>query len=147
MDTLSQDDALGRQMCNYFISLNQKMKDLEKDVETKFKEFNSNISKLSSEEQKKYEKFKNMMDEVGGHYGEGDWPVLIHYGEEFGSHYLGYHLNEDPDCCYCSDNISHAAGEHDITPDMFCVHCKSNLQMKKQEKNNNLDKNESVKSI
>ncbi len=123
MDILNENDELGRQICEYFVSLNQKMKDLEQDMDNKFKDFDILIKKLPADEQKKYQKFKDMMDIVSLHYGEGDWPCKIYEGDEFGSHYLGYHLDDNRDCCYCCEKRDHDAGKHDIIADAYCAQC------------------------
>ena len=108
-------------MCIYFIKLHEALTELENQMIKQFSKFKQQISDMPNHNQKKYNKYLNIMDTIGSHYGEGDWIDHTYEGEEFGSHYLGYHTTpiNNTNCIYCQDKIQHVNSQCD----QYCTYC------------------------
>jgi len=112
---------LDNDMCIYFIKIHETLKELEDMMDKQFINYKQQINSMPEDEQKKYKKYLNIMDTIGTHYGEGDWCNYTYEGEEFGSHYLGYHTKSTQklDCIYCQDIKNHSESKCDE----FCTCC------------------------
>ena len=125
-ETTNNSDELGTKMCQYFVDFHKSIRELEDGMDKTFSEFKKQIDQLGGDERKKYEKHIDIMHTMADHGGERDWPHQTMLGEEYGSHMLGLHEKEDPDCIYCQDTRHHNQGLHvKNNPDIkFCLHCK-----------------------
>ena len=117
-------DELGKQMCQYFIDFHKRLNSMESELTKTIVDFNHQIEQLPLDQQVNYEKYKDIMQSISSHYGEGDWIQQTYLGDEFGSHYLGLHNKYNPDCIYCQDTKKHNEGLHENDNDEYCIDCK-----------------------